>query len=454
MLQHLGFPDRWTSWVHNILSAGTSSVILNGVPGRKFKSKRGVRQGDPLSPLLFVLAAELLQILVNRAAAHGTLQFPITRHEGEDFPIVQYADDTLLILQADENQLLSLKDLLSDFAISTGLKVNYSKSQILPINVSAEKMNTLANVLDCKVGSFPFTYLGLPMGTTKPRVEDFTPLMDRIERRLTSCSSLLSYTGRLEMVNTVLSSTATYAMCSLKLPKGVIDNIDRARKQCLWRGQSQQKKGGNLAAWPMVMKPKEKGGLGIINLNIQNDALLIKHLHKFYNRADVPWVNFIWHNHYMNRVPHATREVGSFWWKDVLRLNTLFRGIARCHIGNGKTVTFWDDLWSDQVLAQQFPCLLTYATENSLKISVSQAAVAQELDSLFNLPLSQQAFEEFQRLNDILTTVHLDSQANDSWVYQWGNNIYSSRKFYKMAFQNIPAHLFSIGYGNQNAPPG
>jgi hypothetical protein len=95
------------------------------------------------------------------------------------------------------------------------------------------------------------------------------------------------------MVNSILTLTATYAMCSLKLPKGVIDNIDRARKQCLWRGIDTTKKGGNLAAWPLVTKPKDKGGLGVINLCVQNDALLLEHLHKFYNKVDTPWVNLI-----------------------------------------------------------------------------------------------------------------------------------------------------------------
>jgi hypothetical protein len=83
------------------------------------------------------------------------------------------------------------------------------------------------------------------MGTTKPRVDDYAPLMDKIERRLTAYSSLLSYSGRLEMVKSVLLATTTYTMCTLKLPKGVIDNIDRACKQCLWRGSDRSKKGGN-----------------------------------------------------------------------------------------------------------------------------------------------------------------------------------------------------------------
>ena len=110
ILEHMGFPPRWVDWVNSILSSGTSAVILNGVPGRKFKCRRGVRQGDPLSPLIFVLAAELLQVLVNRAAAQGLLQPPIPQQD-EDYPIVQYADDTLLIMQADATQLFFLKAL-------------------------------------------------------------------------------------------------------------------------------------------------------------------------------------------------------------------------------------------------------------------------------------------------------------------------------------------------------
>jgi hypothetical protein len=99
-------------------------------------------------------------------------------------------------------------------------------------------------------------------------MEDLTPLMDRVERRLVSRSSFLSYSGHLQMVNSSISPIITYTMCSIKLPIGVIENIDRARKQCLWRGNVEKKRGGNLATWPMVQKPKSKGGLGVINLRL------------------------------------------------------------------------------------------------------------------------------------------------------------------------------------------
>ena len=113
---------------------------------------------------------------------------------------------------------------------------------MISINVSQEKMVHLASTFGCEIGTMPFTYLGLPMGTTKPRVDDFAPIMDRVERRLSACSTWLSYSGRLEMLSSTITPITTYAMCTVKLPRGVIDNIDRARKQCLWRGNEVEKK--------------------------------------------------------------------------------------------------------------------------------------------------------------------------------------------------------------------
>ena len=107
-------------------------------------------------------------------------------------------------MQADARQLFFLKSLLKAFAESTGLHVNYRKSQMLPVDVSAEKMDLLAQTFGWSIGTLPFTYLGLPMGTTKPGMEDLTPMMDKVERCLSVCATWLSYSGRLQMVNSAL----------------------------------------------------------------------------------------------------------------------------------------------------------------------------------------------------------------------------------------------------------
>jgi hypothetical protein len=98
VMQYKGFDQKWNMWMKMIMESGTSAILLNGVPRKVFHYRRGVRQGDPLSPLLFVLASNLLHSIVNEAMHRGILNLTLPKRCGSEFPIVQYADDTLLVL--------------------------------------------------------------------------------------------------------------------------------------------------------------------------------------------------------------------------------------------------------------------------------------------------------------------------------------------------------------------
>jgi hypothetical protein len=188
-MRHKGFPDKW---IKGILTSGTSLILLNGTSGKVFHCRRGVRQGEPLSPLLFVLVVDLFHIIINRAKDMGLLRLPIDARYSNDFPIIQYVDDTLLILEAYPQQLFVLKAILNTFGESTGLKVNYAKSFLYPIDISQERLIHLAATFNYQARSLPFTYLGLPLSLNKPTVHDCMPLVHRVERRLISTSNFLT----------------------------------------------------------------------------------------------------------------------------------------------------------------------------------------------------------------------------------------------------------------------
>jgi len=229
---------------------------------------------------------------------------------------------------------------LNTFSEATGLRVNLRKSMMLPININEERFDLLAKTFGCSKGSFPFTYLGLPMGLTKPRIQEYLPLISKCEKRLGSVSSFLSQAGRLELTNAVFTSLPTFFMCTLALPKTVIKRIDSFRKHCLWRGNDINASKPPKTAWRMVCKTKEEGGLGVIDIEKQNEALLLKNLNKFFNKKDIPWLQLIWEKHYRNgKLPGHTKK-GSFWWRDILKYLPHFKEMTRVQLQCGSSILF------------------------------------------------------------------------------------------------------------------
>jgi hypothetical protein len=395
--------------------------------------------------LLFVAVGDLLQDAVNEAVEEGILRLPIPQPASEDFPIIQYADDTIVVLPADIEQLRTMQSIIQAYAQSTGLKINFSKTQLIPINISPDNAHCLAQALGCQVASMPFTYLGLPMGTTRPTVEELMPLVCAVERRLSSTALWLTYGGRLTYVNSAITPLVTFAMCTLKLPMKIFEFCDRARRHCLWRKiVNGEEKCQSLASWEMVCQPKAKGGLGVINLHIQNKGLLLKFLDKFYRRCDIPWVQLVWTKHYSNKAPHAQAPCGSFWWRDVMGLVDIFRGITTCKIKAGDSTLLWKDNWSDPLLCHKAARLFSYALDED--ITVQEFVNQHEPANLFSLPLSIEAHAELMDITSQLNEDLLDRMSPDIWKPTWGAEHFKAKDFYNNCFSNYeaPDHISAI----------
>lgn len=305
---------------------------------------------------------------------------------------------------------------------------------MIPINISEQRINHLASTFGCSIGSLPFTYLGLPLSLSKPNVADFWPLVSKCERRLVTISSFLTYAGRLQMTNAVLSALPTYAMCTFLLPKTVIKQIDKFRKHYLWRGSDMSSKKPPKAAWKLVCNSHENGGLGIHDLQLQNECLLLKHLHKFFNQSDIPWVRLIWNSYYGDQALTVNTRLVSFWWRDILKLLDPYKNMAQVTIGNGVTASFWKDIWHGMALQNQWPHLFSFVRIED--ISVQSFLEAPDKLDFFHLPLSIEAYDQYQTLLVMLQTIQ-PSQQKDNWHYTWGS-LYSSSKAYKHLLGTIP----------------
>ena len=149
----------------------------------------------------------------------GYLQLPIPLQHSQDFPVIQCADDTLIIMEANSEQLHRLKKILHNFSNSTRLKVNFSMSMLMPINLEKDRPIALAQSFGFALGSLPYTYLGLPLGLTKPKVVGFLPLVTRCERTLTCTSVFLSKAERLEVTNAIFTALPMFFMGTFQLHK-------------------------------------------------------------------------------------------------------------------------------------------------------------------------------------------------------------------------------------------
>jgi hypothetical protein len=169
MLCRFGFGEKWRAWMKACVCSGNMSVLVNGRPTEEICIKRGLKQGDPLAPLLFLLVAEGLGALMRRAVERGRFQPFLVGRGGMPVSILQYADDTLCIGKATVDNLWAVKAILRGFEMASGLKVNFWKSCLVGVNVSNEFLIMASNFLNCRIGMLPFKYLGLLVGANSRR---------------------------------------------------------------------------------------------------------------------------------------------------------------------------------------------------------------------------------------------------------------------------------------------
>ena len=164
VLQRKGFDDRLIRWIMSTVKGGKVCININGENRGYFRTHRGLRQGDPLSPLLFNMTIDSLAHLLDKAKVHGYIKGVVPHLINGGLTHLHYADDTLLMMGCDNESIRNMKFILYCFEWMSGLKINYHKSEVVVFGVE-ERQQEIANMLNCKLGEFPLNYLGFPSVT-------------------------------------------------------------------------------------------------------------------------------------------------------------------------------------------------------------------------------------------------------------------------------------------------
>ncbi|XP_057811570.1 uncharacterized mitochondrial protein AtMg01250-like [Salvia miltiorrhiza] len=158
--------------------------MVNGSPSGEFQLKRAFRQGDPLSPFLFLIVAEGLNLLVERTVQKELLEpVKIRREEIEVFHL-QYADDTMFVASDKKENAWDFKSILRLFELLSGLTVNFDKSNIMGVGIAEPKCDEMAEIMDCKVGEIPTKYLGIKIGMRLNWSMDWKYLVEKIKKKI------------------------------------------------------------------------------------------------------------------------------------------------------------------------------------------------------------------------------------------------------------------------------
>ncbi|GJX02266.1 RNA-directed DNA polymerase, eukaryota, partial [Tanacetum coccineum] len=428
VLGKFGFGDKWRKWIQCCLHSSKGSIIINGSPTDEFQFGRGLKQGDPLSPFLFLLIMESLHISFQRVVDAGMFH-GIDVGGLVNLSHMFYADDAVFIGEWSESNITSLIHVLDCFHKVSGLKINMCKSKIMGIEVDNGKVSRAATKFGCLVLKAPFLYLGSYVGGDMNKIQSWKDIIDRIRRRLSRWKmKMLSIGGRLMLIKSVLGSMPIFHMSMFKVPAGVIQILESLRSK-FFNGHESSGKKASWVQWKKALAPKDNGGLGIFSLYALNRGLIFKWVWRFLAHEPTLWSRVIKAIHGANgKIDEISGKGANSCWiniiKEVRRLEE--KGInlllfMKKKLGNGLSTLFWDDVWCDGgKLKNRFP--RAYALENSKQITVGQKLAHPSLYHSFRRhPRGGLELTQVEELAKVINPVVL-TQSPDSWSWTLNNS--------------------------------
>ncbi|CAN1830601.1 LINE-1 retrotransposable element ORF2 protein [Linum perenne] len=347
LLRAYEFSDTWCGWIRCCVRTVRFSVLFNGRPLEFFQPSRGIRQGDPLSPFLFILMTNALSFLVERSVNRKELHGIKLNRRGPRLTHCLFADDTIVFGEASLTELSRILNVINNYGNVTGQEINPEKSSIFfSKNVDDNTKDEILRSMGCQIGNSK--YLGVPTEWGRSRKETFGFLAQRMEKVSQSWkSSLLSHAGKETMIKAVIQAIPAYIMSLFLLPKTITNKMNSMLRNFFWSG-STTKRTIHWSHVDTLCTPKGEGGLGFRDFADFNIALIAKQAWRLMTTPDSTWAQLL-KSRYFHKSSFLEAKKGarpSWIWaslcdsREILKLGTIRV------IGNGSTTSITEDPWT------------------------------------------------------------------------------------------------------------
>eukprot|EP00253_Pinus_taeda_P022123 PITA_22123 len=361
VMKKMGFSSAIINWIKACIASPWIAPLVNCHPSDFFQASRGLRQGCPLSPLLYVIQASVLSFQLDHNQQTQILPRLRMVHQVKDINHAQFADDTLLLGGASINSIKSFKKELDSYIEVSGSKINFIKSAAYSWNCSVKELSDIARILhmegSCAWDSFK--YLGIPIFRTIPKVAHWLPLLDKIKNRIHAWgSSWPNNAGKIILMKVILSSLLLYQHSILLAPKTFINKMEVLLRRFLWEGGKNNERSLHLVKWDTIKKPFMEGGLQIRGLAAQNLALGTKLLWDIVS-GKLSWSKkVLWRKYFhgkrlrcLDQPPRSSKDSPVF--KLCIKALEHFSHKLYWIPGNGQKIRIWDDpILGDQPLSR------------------------------------------------------------------------------------------------------
>ncbi|GJX53515.1 RNA-directed DNA polymerase, eukaryota, reverse transcriptase zinc-binding domain protein, partial [Tanacetum coccineum] len=428
VLKKFGFGDRWCHWIQSCLSSSRGSILVNGSPTSEFQFHKGLKQGDPLSPFLFILVMESLHLSFQKVVNAGLFKGVVLDNSLQNSHLF-YADDIVFVGKWCDSNINTIVHVLDCFFRASGLRINMHKSMIMGVAVENTKVTLAATNIGCMILKAPFNYLGVKVGGRTSRISFWDESTNKLLSRLSKWKmKTLSIGGRLTLLKSVLGSLPIYYMSMFKVPLQVLKKMESIRSH-FFNGVELNNKKMSLIKWDNVLASKENEGLGISSFFALNRALIFKWVWRFCTQKSSLWTRVITAIYGLDgKLQCSQKACYSSNWMDIVReVSRLHKkgmdllGFIKKKVGNGENTLFWEESWKDDIpFKSLYPRL--FALESDKKITVATKLINSDLcSSLRRMPRSGVEHQQLMGLRSKVEGLILPNM-RDRWYWSLSGN--------------------------------